>query len=49
MDDPIVVGVLHGLGGAFGAQSNIRLSYATGDDKIFQGIERIGKALSKLK
>ncbi len=36
-------------GGAFGAENNIRLSYATSDDKIMKGIGRISEALAKLK
>ncbi len=36
-------------GGAFGADDNIRLSYATSDENILKGVGRISEALSKLK
>ncbi len=36
-------------GVAFGAPNNIRISYATSDEKIKEGIQRIKKALADLK
>lgn len=36
-------------GGAFGADANIRLSYATSDELIREGLARIGRALADLR
>ncbi len=36
-------------GGAFGAEQNIRISYATSSEKLEEGMNRIAEALSKLK
>jgi aspartate/methionine/tyrosine aminotransferase len=36
-------------GGAFGAEQNIRISYATSMEKLEEGMDRIAEALSKLE
>lgn len=36
-------------GGAFGAENCIRISFATSDEKLIEGIKRVKEALSRLK